>query len=88
MITKLGLSVDKITELGYLLFLNTALPCLLAAICFYKSAEPYSILKLKIEEEKKEALDLAEKSRIELRSNSIEAIIKLKLSERHLTNFE
>lgn len=44
---------DKdITTIGYILALNTCIPCLLAAICFYKAGTPYECFKVEIKVEK------------------------------------
>jgi hypothetical protein len=44
-ITKFELNSDKIGELGLVLALFTAGPCLLASYCFYKCGKPYEDFK-------------------------------------------
>ena len=46
LITDYNLTQNNVTMLGGIITLNTALPCLLAAFCFYKSGEPYSQFKI------------------------------------------
>lgn len=37
---------SNISTLGFVMMLNTSVPCLLAAICFYKSGDPYVAFKM------------------------------------------
>lgn len=57
--------------MGYILAASTAVPCLLAAICFYISGTYYVEFKKKLVAEKEAAMVVAEKEHIELRSESI-----------------
>lgn len=37
-----GAWIGKVDNIGLLLMLNTAIPCLIATLCFYKSGKPYA----------------------------------------------
>jgi hypothetical protein len=41
LITAFNLNQDTITELGYVLAFNTAVPCIIASFCFWKCGAPY-----------------------------------------------
>lgn len=69
----------KIEGLGLLLFLNTAVPCLLASFCFYKSAAPYYDFKVSTAVEKLKAIDAAESGEADMRASEIESVISLKV---------
>jgi hypothetical protein len=59
LITKFDLDDTKIDDLGYVITVNTAIPCLLAAFCFYKSAQPYAEQKISMSREKLCAIEAA-----------------------------
>jgi len=57
---------SNITDLSYIMVLNTALPCLLASICFFKAGTPYSKQKTEMEAAKESALDKASEMGLEM----------------------
>ena len=58
-------------ELGLTLAASTAIPCLLASVCFYKAGIYYAEFKQRQEADKRAALQIAEEEKIEMRSESI-----------------
>ena len=60
MITGFGLTDEKIEDLGIVITVNTAIPCLLAAFCFYKSSAPYEEFLLSMRRNKEDAFEAAE----------------------------
>jgi len=59
----------NINQLGFVLMLNTSVPCFLATFCFYLSGSHYEKQKRAIEDEKEEASIAASDANLEL-SNS------------------
>lgn len=60
LISAFDLTAADPESVGAIMFFNTALPCLLAAGCFYMSAEPYDRLKCQMAGQKIKALNIAE----------------------------
>lgn len=56
LITHMNITDMNVTKLGVIITLNTSLPCLLAAFCFYKSGKPYEEIRLTMERQKVEAV--------------------------------
>ncbi len=60
--------------MGYILAGSTAIPCLLASLCFYKAGTYYIEIKTQIEKDKQVAFKTASISKIDLRSESIQEL--------------
>ena len=59
MISGLKIDAENQTDLGFILALNTVLPCIAATFCFYVAGQHYTIQMKQMKIEKTEALEVA-----------------------------
>jgi hypothetical protein len=74
-----GLNIDVLTDqraLGYILALNTVLPCIAATFCFYMAGTHYVAQMTQKKIDKHEALEVAASNLIMMSKQNISALIK------------